>query len=436
MYSRLYTYYVTTLLLLVYVFNQLDRRVFDIVMEPIKHEFSLTDTQLGFLSGPALAVVYSLLGIPVARWADRGPRVAIMTTAIVLWSIMASLTAVVDQFWQLSLVRVGVGIGEAGFSAIAISLIGDYVSDKDRTRALSTFMLAGPLGALISNLMGGWVNEFYGWRLVFVVAGLPGILLALLMRGTVQEPPHRLVSRPEDMARPSLRHVFSAIWQRDSLRHLLIAQGLANIVPNAMGWLYVFFIRQHDMTTGELGSWFAVTDGVGGMAGIWLSGFLVTRFAGNDPRMKARLLTYAGVAVAPLALFVLWCPYKHAALLGCILLNISMYFYLAPAAALVQDLAGANMRATMASVVILFQILAGGVIGTQLVGVLSDALTPLAGNSTVAIRWSMALVAMVTLWAALHFWWAGRFIRKDLAAPPGAERGLDLIERGDVPLSP
>ena len=178
MYSKPYKLYVTTLLLLVYVFNQLDRRVFDILMEPIRREFSLTDAQLAFLEGPALVLLYSLLGVPVARWADRGRRVRIMTVAIALWSAIATLTATVHQFWALALVRVGVGVGEAGFSAVAVSVIGDYESDAERARAISKFMLAFPIAGLISNLLGGWINQLYGWRPVFLMTGLPGILLA------------------------------------------------------------------------------------------------------------------------------------------------------------------------------------------------------------------------------------------------------------------
>jgi MFS family permease len=419
-YSRSYRRYVGVLLTIVYVFNQLDRMVFNILMEPIKHEFSLTDTQLGFLAGPAQVLIYACLGIVVARWADRHRRIAIMTVAIILWSAMAALTATAHDFWQLVLVRVGVGVGEAGFSAVALSVIGDYASDKDRTRALASFALAMPIASLIGDSMGGWVNELYGWRLVFILAGAPGILLALLMRMTVQEPPRRVSTSSDGSGRASLPLVLSTLWRRRSLRHLMIGQALANIVVTSMSWISVLFIRQHGMSTGELGSWFAVTDVVGGMGGIWLSGFLVSRYGAKDAGMKARLMAYAAVLAAPLAIFVLWCPFKHAALLGFLLLNVPVLFFIAPTYALVQDLVGANMRATMAAVFTLTQMLAGGVIGTQLVGLLSDALAPIAGNSTLSLRWGMAIGSMLTLGAALNFWLAARFVRQDLSEPATA----------------
>jgi predicted MFS family arabinose efflux permease len=428
---RYYAHYIVGLLLITYIFNQLDRSVFSILMEPIRRSFSLTDTQLGFVSGPALALLYACLGVPVARWADRSRRVTIMAAATALWSAVAMLTAAVGSFWQLALVRAGVGVGEAGFSAVAVSVIGDYKSDEDRARAISNFMLAIPMANVVSNLMGGWVNQLYGWRAVFVVAGLPGLLLALLMWATVREPPRRR-NAGAGLHQPSLRIVLMTLWQRRSLRHLAIAQGLANIVINAMSWVSVFFIRRHHMSTGELGSWFVFTDGVGGFVGIWLSGLMVAYFGAKDPRMRTRLMAYASGCVAPLALFVLWCPVKPVALLGCFLLNIPMLFYLGPTAALVQDLVGANMRATMASVFFLIQLLAGGVIGTQLVGILSDDLKPFATDSTAALRWSMTLVSMVTLWAAFHFWRAARSLKQDLADTASGETPLS-VNRVEAP---
>ena len=415
-----YRRYATTLLLLVYVFNQLDRGVFNILMEPIKREFALSDTQLGFATGPALVILYSALGVPVARWADRRPRVVIMSVAIALWSLVTVWTATVSQFWQLALARVGVGIGEAGFSAIAISVIGDYENDLSRARAISNFMLAIPSAFLMSDLIGGWVSQLYGWRWVFLIAGAPGIALSLLMWLSVREPPRREAAILADPVRPTLRVVLSTLWQRRSLRHLAIAQAFANIALNAIGWVYVFFVRGHGMTTGELGSWLGVIDGVGPFIGIWLSGLLASRLATHAPAMSARLMAYAAALVAPLALIMLWCPSKHGALVAYFLLTVPTYFFLGPTQGLLQDLVGPSMRATTSSVFILIQLVAGGVIGIQLVGFLSDVLTPFAGDSTSALRWSMALGSLATVWAALHFFRAGRFIEEDWAA---ARRG-------------
>jgi MFS family permease len=427
-YSKPYRRYVTTLLLLVYVFNQLDRRVFDIVMEPIRLAFSLTDTQLAFLEGPALVLLYSLLGVPVARWADWAPRIRIMVAAITLWSVVTALTAAVHERWALALVRVGVGIGEAGFSAVAIAVISDYESDESRGRALATFMLASPIAAMISNLMGGWINQFYGWRPVFLIAGLPGIPLALLMGTTVRDPSRRRAPQAQEFGRPSLRAVLLALWRCRSLRHLAIAQGLSNVVWNSMGWVSVFFIRQYHTATGEIGSWLAFADGVVGCASIWLSGLIVAHFAAGDGRAKTHLLALASILTTPFALFVLWYPSKEAALVAYLLLNLPMLFFNAPTVALVQDLVGTHMRATMAAICFLIQMLFGAVIANQLIGVFSDIFASVSGNVSLGLRWSMTIGTLAALWAAVHYWWAGRFVRDDLAVVRAEEATAQALQ--------
>jgi MFS family permease len=415
--SSAYRRYITALLLLIYVANQLDRGVFNILMEPIKRQFMLSDGQLGFLAGPAIVVLYSLLGIPVARLADRRSRVAIMSVAIALWSLITVCTAMANDFVELAVARVGVGIGEAGFSAIAISVIGDYQNDENRARAISNFMLAIPISYLLSDLVGGWINQLYGWRIVFLLAGLPGIGLSILMRTTVREPDRRPNPAGVEASRVALREVLSTIWRRRSVRHLVIAQGLANVSVNAIGWVYVFFIRQHNMSTGELGSWLAVADSVGPFAGIWLSGFLSARLAVRRPDVNARLMAYAELLAAPLALLMLWCPQKQLALAFYLLLNIPIYYFLGPTQAVVQELVGSNMRATAASCVILIQLLAGGVIGTQVVGLVSDFLVPFTGSAAAALRWSMAAGSLITLWAAVHFLVSAKYIQRENALP-------------------
>jgi len=419
-YSNFYRHYVTKLLLLVYVFNQFDRKAFDILMEPMRQEFSLTDTQLGFVGGPALALVYACLGVPVARLGDRTRRLTIMTVGIVLWSVVCSLTAIVHQFWALALVRAGVGVGEAGFSAIAISVIVDYARDDERARAVSNFSLALGIASLLSNLVGGWINQLYGWRPIFLIAGLPGILLAVLMAATVQEPPRRLASNPKEADWVPLRAVLSTLWRRRSLRHLAVAQGVSNLAMcAATGWATVFFIRQHHMQTGELGSWLAVADGVGGIASIWLSGLVTAHFGAKDPRMRTSLLALAALLVVPLALLTIWLPSKTGALVSYLVLNLPLLFYMGPTTALVQDLVGPSMRATTASIFFLLQVMLGSVLGLQLTGALSDILTPLFSEPVAGLRWSMTLGTLFAFWAAAHFWMAGRTVREDIGEVRG-----------------
>jgi len=416
--SLAYKRYVTSLLLVIYICNQTDRALFSFLMEPIKHDLGLSDSQLGFVAGPALAVLYTVLGIPIARWGDRSRRVNIMSVAIAVWSCVVMSFAAIGRYWHLVLAQVGIGIGEAGFTAIAISILSDYYSESsERTRAISMFMLGIPIAGVVSSLAAGWINEAYGWRAVFLAAGLPGIVLALLLKATVQEPPrYRLpstVAEPAD--RPPLRTVFATLWRQRTLRHLAIGQGLANIVVCCTNWLPLFFIRDHGMATGELGTWFAVIAGVGGGAGIWLSGYMTSRFGAADERIKVRLMAAATVLIAPTLAIVLWNPSKELALLILIPCQALMFFFIAPTMSLVQTLSAPSTRATMASVFLFIQVLAGGVIGIQLPGILSDLLTPIVGNAGLALRWSMTATSLLALWAAFHFWCSARSIRGDLS---------------------
>jgi MFS family permease len=418
MYSNNYKRYVTVLLLLVYIFNQVDRAIFGIVMEAIKREFALSDTQLGFVGGFALFFFYALLGIPVARWADRSHRVNIMSAAIALWSGVVTISAAVTSFWQFALARVGVGIGEAGFSAVAQSVLTDYHpnSSAERTRALSIFMLALPLGPAVSNLMGGWINEGYGWRAAFLAAGAPGLLLALMMKLTVREPPRTLSGRQADApaVRPPLSAVFATLWRRRSLRHLTVGMTLLTLITGGvLGWQAPFFIRSHGMSTGELGTWLAINAGVGGSIGVWLSGNLSRRFRMDDERRQAQFLAAISVLAWPLLLALFLSPLKTSALLLSFAATLLVNFFFAPSFSLVQALSTPSMRATVVAVVILSQTLVAGALGLQFIGIVSDALTGRFGED--ALRWSLVALTPAALWAGLHFWLAARSIKQDLA---------------------
>jgi predicted MFS family arabinose efflux permease len=416
MYSQPYKRYVTGLLLVVYIFNQVDRGIFGILMQPIKEALSLTDSQLGFLAGPALILFYATLGVPIARLADRSSRVNIMAIAVALWSAVVMLSSIVGKFSHLALTRVGVGVGEAGFSAIAQSLITDYHTPAERPRAMSIFMLGIPLGIVTSYTMGGWVNQAFGWRAAFIVAGLPGLLLAILVKWTIKEPPrvHLPTEIADGNAQPPLTAIFALVWRQRTLRQLAIGQALANLVAAVfLTWTPTFFIRSHGMATGELGTWLGLVIGIGGSMGIWLGGYLTSRLGPQNDRGKLRLIAFVIALAAPLAVLALWCPVKELALCVFVPLFVLLHFFFAPTFSLVQGLSAAGIRATMASVFILIQILVSGIIGIQLLGFLSDALTSLLGDNAAALRWSMTVSCLLPLWAALHFWLAGQNLREE-----------------------
>jgi MFS family permease len=413
MYSRTYKRYVTGVLLVVYIFNQTDRAIFGFLMEPIKRELNLSDTQLGFLAGPALVLLYAVLGIPIARYADRSQRVNIMSIATALWSGIVMLSAAVGNFWQLALTRVGVGIGEAGFAAIAQSVLAACHSAAERTRALSIFMLALPLGAASSSLMGGWINQAYGWRMAFVAAGLPGVVLALLLKTTVREPVQVSRSSEEASVVPPLLGIARGLWNRAALRHLVIAMTLFNLVTAAVqGWLAAFFIRSHGMQTGELGTWMAVATAGGASLGAWCATLLFGRPWTTDTRAQARILAAGTAFLCVLLIVALLSPVKRVALVTVFPAYVMKGFLLGPMWSLLQGLVEANTRATVSAMVIFAQTLLAGVVGLQLVGVLSDALVPRLRTGE-ALRWALVTVSLAALWAAAHFWLSARTVHED-----------------------
>jgi predicted MFS family arabinose efflux permease len=414
-YTRSYKRYVTVLLLAVYSCSYVDRQILALLIEPVRRELRLSDTQMGFLSGPAFVLFYSTLGIPIARLADRSNRVNIISISIAIWSGMTMLCGIAGTFWHLLLARIGVGIGEAGCTPPAQSLIADYVPASERTRALSIYMLGMPIGILVGYLLGGWISQTYGWRAAFLIVGFPGVILGFLVKKTMEEPRGRAIGMPVDRGgrSPSIRVVFSKLWRCQTLRHLMIGMTLVGIVlAGTLAWLPTLFVRVHRMVLGELGTWLALVSGVGGGVGIWLGGYLTARYGTEDERVQVRLLAVSATLVAPILVTALLWPTKEVALLLLLPANICMFFFYGPYFSLVQGLCDVNIRATMVAVVMLIQLMFGGSIGGQLVGLISDALTPLLDRG--ALRWAMVMTSLLALWGAVHFWLAARSIRQDL----------------------
>ena len=181
-------YYALGLLTVVYSFNFIDRQLLAILQEAIKEELSLSDSQLGLLTGFAFAAFYVIAGIPIARWADRSNRRNIVALSLFIWSFMTALSGMVNNYIQLLLARIGVGIGEAGGSPPSHSIISDIFPPHRRATAIGFYSMGVNIGILFGFLAGGWLNEFFGWRVAFLVVGAPGILLAILVRFTLAEP--------------------------------------------------------------------------------------------------------------------------------------------------------------------------------------------------------------------------------------------------------
>ncbi|MBT4518642.1 MAG: MFS transporter, partial [Halieaceae bacterium] len=222
-FSAQYRNYVLALLTLGYLFNFVDRQVMTILLEPIKNEFGVTDTHMGFLSGLAFALFYATLGVPVARLADNWSRRNVLAISMTIWSAVTALCGMAGNFWQLAALRIGVGVGEAGGVPPSQSLLADYFPPEKRSLALGVLAAAPNVGILVGLFGGAIIAEAYGWRAVFVVFGAPGVLLAILLFFTVKEPPK--IPRPTVTGKDSLWRTVRKIYAIPAFPYISIAVG-------------------------------------------------------------------------------------------------------------------------------------------------------------------------------------------------------------------
>ncbi len=423
--SDRYRSYVVWLLFAVYVLNFVDRQILTILIQPIKLEFGFSDTQMGLLGGLAFAVLYSTLGIPIARWADRGNRVNIIAVSLFVWSLFTVVTGMARSFTQLLFARMAVGIGEAGCSPPAYSLISDYFEPKRRATALSIYSMGIYGGVFVGFLVGGQVAQHYGWRAAFYVVGLPGVLLAIVLKMTLREPPRgfseasRVVLEP-----PPVKEVLATLWRKSSFRHLSMAAALHAFVGYGVGGFNsAFLMRSHGMTVGEAGNALALITAAGGFGGTFLGGWLADRYSNRngDQRWQLWVPGISTLINVPFALLVYTLPAKYAVLALMIPTIAIGAMYLGPTFAITQSLVGIRERA-LAGALLLFVInLIGLGLGPLLTGVFSDVFKAhLAGdgmNEAAAVaeglRWSLCVMVCVNVWSAFHYMRSASALRED-----------------------
>jgi len=410
--------YVLGVLVVVYTFNFIDRQILAILLDPIKHALGLTDAELGGLSGTAFGLFYATLGMPIARWADRGNRRNLISLALAIWSSMTALSGVATSFWTLLVARIGVGVGEAGCSPAAHAIIADYYPVERRATALGIYALGIPLGILFGFVIGGWVNEHYGWRAAFLIVGLPGLLLALLVRLTVPEPRRGMAEgRATPDAQPSALETFRFLWSRRSFRHLTMGAALTAFVGySVIGWAPTYFGRSFGMRSAEIGLWLGLVTGIPGGIGIVLGGRLADGLGMRDPRWYLWIVAIALLAGLPFTFGVFLAPTATIALVCLVVPVLLGNFYQATTFSQTQGLAGLRMRAMAAAVMLFIVTIIGLALGPWSVGVLSDALAPRFGQES--LRYALLIVSFVNVWSAIHFYVGGKYLGADLKAAP------------------
>ncbi len=414
-----YRYYTLAVLTLVYAVNFVDRQLLVILQEPIKSELGLSDAQLGLLTGFAFAIFYVSFGIPIARLADKWIRRNIVSLSLGAWSLMTAVTGYVNGFAQLLLARVGVGIGESGGSPPAHSMISDIFPVAQRATALAVYSTGINLGILVGFLMGGWINEYLGWRAAFKIVGFPGIVLAIIVWLTVREPRRGFSQQVETAAEPpSMIGVIRFLWSRRSFRHLSFATGLQTFSGYGIGnWTPSFLIRSHGMSTAVVGTWLALMNGAAGGLGTFAGGYISDRLANRDKRWYQWLPAIANVVSMPFSLVAFTTGDGTLALIMLILPTFLFSVYLAPNLAMTHALVGIRMRALASAVLFFILNLIGMGLGPLLVGALSDALNPSLGDES--LRYSLIILGMASgAWSVVHYLLAAQTLREDVARAP------------------
>jgi MFS family permease len=444
--SIAYRHYLLGLLTVILVFNTLDRVALGLLIQNIKADLHLNDTQLGFLSGIAFALFYSVMGIPIARWADRGNRVRVIAITIGIWSVAVALCGAAGSFVQLMLIRIVVAVGEAGCIPVAFALMADYFSRAERPRAAAIYGLGGPLSSVVGFLFVGWLNEFYGWRLTFVLIGAPGLVLTAVAWLTRREPraakvalgafsPERVPSAAPLGATPSIKKVCVTLWASATFRHLLLCLSVEMFfLYGIFVWLPAFFIRTYGLTTGITGTWLALTFGLGGMLGSYLGGALASRHAANNERLQLTAMAIAIATAGVLSTLVYLAPNVYSAFGLVALSNIGLTTVNGPLFATLQTLVPERMRTVSFALVYFFGNLIGMGLGPLAAGALSDALRHWAGEDS--LRYSLLFMSPGYLWAAWHAWQASKSVTGDLAKVREEDVGEQVARREREDLSP
>ena len=398
--------------MVIYTLNFIDRQILSVLLPSIQAELNISDAQGGFLVGFAFALFYATLGMPIALLADRSNRRNLITYALILWSSMTALCGMAQNFLQLALARIGVGIGEAGCSPPAHSLLSDYYPEQNRATALSIYSLGIPLGIMFGLFLGGWINEWFGWRYALLVVGLPGIIVALIFRLTVQEPVRGgAVSKPAGN-KASFGEALRYLLGRKTFLHLSVGAGFAAFAGySATSWLPTFLARNHGMSSGEIGTWLGFVLGVPGGIGTFLGGYLADRFGRKDLRWRLWVIVPAFVIAVPFMVVIYLAQDKYLVLA---LLSVPIAlsnFYLATSFAQTQNIAHLKIRAVAAAIMLFILNIIGLGAGPWLVGIASEWLAPTYGNDS--LRYALLGSSFFYLWSAIHFVLAGRHLPED-----------------------
>lgn len=429
-----YRNYAMGLLLIIYVTNFVDRQVVNILAEPIKRELGLLDWQLGAMSGFAFAVFYTVLGLPIARLAERGNRPYIIGTALLVWSGFTALCGLTQNFVQLLLARIGVGVGEAGCTPPAHSLITDYVPKEKRASALAFYSMGTPLGGLIGMGLGGVIADEYGWRMAFIVCGIPGVALALVAVLTLVEPRIKqtaaeLKARAQVMrdAKP-FKAALATLRRKRTFWLVSFAAAIKAFIGYGQApFAASFFYRNHPEEVAALAAQFGLQSGgflglalglmagIGGAIGAFVGGAIADKYGGRDYRAYVSVPAIASLCVIPIYAVAILSPSAVFALGSLFFGSVLGTLWYGPVYATAQTIVPPQMRATASAILLFIINLVGLGLGPVAVGALSDMFAiGFDMGEAEGVRWALLVSAFAGLGAATLFWLARKTIRDEM----------------------
>ncbi len=407
--------YALVLLMIIYVLNFLDRTVITILIDPIKHDYHLSDKAMGFISGFGFVTFYSILAAPVARWADRGNRRSIITWGLVIWSGMTAFAGIARNALELTLSRFGVGVGEAAGTAPSTSMISDFFPGAKRQTAMAVYQLGPVIGGSLGAFIGGWVNQRYGWHDAFLVAGVPGLLVALLFRLSVQEPARgRSEIKRVDTGQQSLRETLRFMLRQRCYMILLLGFCFTTFTQFGLGiWVAPFLGRIHHLTSKDLGTFIGSIRFWAGLGGTLIGGYLSDWTGRRNVRWRiyvsaiCSILACPGVLLFAFSHSLFWCA------VGFTIVSAAAPVHVGPIVAVSHSVVKIGMRAFATSVIYLLSELLGLGLGPFLIGVFNDHYRARLGVEV--IRYSVSTAAFTTLVGGLLFSLAARWLERDMA---------------------
>ncbi len=404
-------WYVLALMCLGYAINIADRYVVTTVMEPMRLELHLTDSGIAFLTGIPLAVYYVTLGIPISWLADRANRRNILAASLVLWSGMTALCGFSQSYLHFMLARIGVGVGEAGGTPPASSIIADNFTAARRPMAMTVFALGAPLGAWMGADMAGAVANLYGWRSAFLVLGIPGLILGALVFLTLKEPERGRLDASDQTTKTSFAQSMAFLWKQKAYFHVCMGGGVSALWGWGLIWFTPTFLqRAYHLNVGQAGGLVGPIHLIAGTLAIVGMAWLLSRRTFDDPRRVCWLVA-VGVGLSTIPSFFAF--YTHELWVAQLMFWLfipAIYFYIGPAMALIQNLAPAKMRATFIAVSLLVANVLNLIVAPQAVGFMSDHFAGPAGADAESLRLALLILAPTGFWAAYHYWAAAKTI--------------------------